>query len=413
VALGAVALLAAVLGTGQILGDRGPVTAPPALPESRELAEEAAPPPNFLKILGKGRTLQDALEAHGLHQDLALNIIRAFRPHLDFRRLRPTDSLEFQHDQAGALTRIVYRQSPVDVWEALRVEDEWRASRLDIPVERRRVLVAGTLNGNLFESVEALGEEPQLILDFAEIFAYDVDFASDSQPGDRFRMLVEKVYTGDRFVRYGPILLAEYEERDGRAHTAIYFRDGDQAGYYTPAGESLRRAFLKSPLEFTRISSGYTRARRHPILGGVRPHLAVDYAAPHGTPVWAVADGVVEFAGYSGGNGKTVVLRHRANFKTMYNHLAGFARGIRKGASVQQRSVIGYVGSTGLSTGPHLDYRVMRDGVFVNPLKQSFLPGRAISPVAQRAFAQRRDALLAELRAALGAAWGPRSASLQ
>ncbi|MFB3818099.1 MAG: M23 family metallopeptidase [Candidatus Methylomirabilales bacterium] len=412
-ALGAVALLLAVLGVGLILR-HGPHDGPPgASPESGGPLREVAPPsPNFLKILGKGRTLQDALEAHGVRQDLALNIIRAFRPHLDFRRLRPTDSLEFEHDQAGTLMRIVYRQSPVDVWEALRVEDEWRASRLDIPVERRRVLVAGALDGNLFESIEALGEQPQLVLDFAEIFAYDFDFASDSQPGDRFRMLVEKVYTGDRFVRYGPVQLAEYEEREGRVHTGIYFRDGEEAGYYTPAGESLRRAFLKSPLEFTRISSGYTRARRHPILGGVRPHLAVDYAAPHGTPVWAVADGVVEFAGYSGGNGNTVILRHRANFKTMYNHLAGFSRAVRKGAVVRQRSVIGYVGSTGLSTGPHLDYRVMKDGVFVNPLKQTFLPGRPVSPAAQAAFAARRDALLGEMRAAQRAASAPRSAGV-
>lgn len=412
-ALGGVALLLAMLAVGAVVRDPPPATSPALAPEVTEPSPDVPPPaPNFLKLLGKGRTLQGALAAHGVREDLALNIIRAFRPHLDFRRLRPTDSLEFQHDQAGALMRILYRQSPVDVWEALRIEDEWRASRLDIPVEHRRVLVAGTLDGNLFDSVEALGEQPQLVLDFAEIFAYDFDFASDSQPGDRFRMLVEKVYTGERFVRYGQILLAEYEEREGRVHTGIYFRDREQADYYTPAGESLRRAFLKSPLEFTRISSGYTRARRHPILGGVRPHLAVDYAAPRGTPVWAVADGVVEFAGYSGGNGNTVVLRHRANFKTMYNHLAGFSRGVRKGASVRQRSVIGYVGSTGLSTGPHLDYRVMKDGVFVNPLKQTFLPGRPVPSAAHRAFAERRDGLLAELHVALGGAAGRRSASL-
>jgi murein DD-endopeptidase MepM/ murein hydrolase activator NlpD len=139
----------------------------------------------------------------------------------------------------------------------------------------------------------------------------------------------------------------------------------------------------------------------------------VDYAAPRGTPVWAVADGVVEFAGYRGGNGNTVILRHRANFKTMYNHLAGFARGVRRGATVQQRAVIGYVGSTGLSTGPHLDYRVMKDGVFVNPLKQTFLPGRPVSPGAHGTFAERRDALLGEMRAALSAAAGRRTASLE
>ncbi len=151
------------------------------------------------------------------------------------------------------------------------------------PSDRRLVVVSGTLRENLFESMERLGERPQLVLDFAEIFAWDFDFAADSQPGDRFRMLVEKVFTGEQFVKYGRILAAEYES-EGRLHTGVYFKDKEGSGYYTPAGESLRRAFLKSPLEFTRISSTFSRARRHPILGGMRPHLAVDYAAPHGTP---------------------------------------------------------------------------------------------------------------------------------
>jgi murein DD-endopeptidase MepM/ murein hydrolase activator NlpD len=172
------------------------------------------------------------------------------------------------------------------------------------------------------------------------------------------------------------------------------------SGYYTPTGESLRRAFLKSPLEFTRISSTFSFGRRHPILGGVRPHLAVDYAAPQGTPVWSVADGVVEAAGWSGGNGNMVIVRHRANFKTMYNHLSGFGKGIRAGAPVRQRQVVGYVGMTGLATGPHLDYRIIKDGQFVNPLKQTFLPGKPISSSSRAAFTETRDSLLAQLRAA-------------
>jgi murein DD-endopeptidase MepM/ murein hydrolase activator NlpD len=267
-------------------------------------------------------------------------------------------------------------------------------------------LVAGALEANLFDSMDGLGEQAQLVLDFAEIFAWDFDFASDSQPGDRFRMLVEKLYTGEQFVRYGRILAAEYES-EGTTHTGIYFRDGERGGYYTPGGESLRRAFLKSPLEFSRISSRYSFGRRHPVLGGVRPHLAVDYAAPHGTPVWAVADGTVEFAGWKGGNGNAVMLRHRANFKTMYNHLSRFGKGIRRGAQVKQRQVIGYVGSTGLSTGPHLDYRVIKDGRFVNPLKETFVPGKPISPASRPAFVEAQDSLLGQLRSRLEAQSGP------
>jgi len=344
----------------------------------------------------------DALQAHGIRRDVAARIVQALRSHLDFRRLRPGESLEFHHDPAGTVTKVVYRQSPVDIVEAERQGEAWTASRRDVPVDRRVALVAGTLEGNLFDSMEALGEQAQLVLDFAEIFAWDFDFASDSQPGDRFRMLVEKVFTGEQFVRYGRVLVAEYES-EGKTHTGIYFRDKDGGGYYTPAGESLRRSFLKSPLEFTRVTSRYSYGRRHPILGGVRPHLAVDYAAPHGTPVWAVADGTVEFVGWEGGNGNTVILRHRANFKTMYNHLSGFGKGIRAGAAVKQRQVIAYVGSTGLSTGPHLDYRVIKDGRFVNPLKETFLPGKPVSSASRPAFTETRDSLLGQLRSALAA----------
>ena len=334
---------------------------------------------------------------HGVPKDRALQIVQAVRPHIDFRRLQAQDTLELHRDASGDLVKFVYRQSPLDVVEATRVGDAWTASRLDVPTDRRLVVVSGTLRESLFESMERLGERPQLVLDFAEIFAWDFDFAADSQPGDRFRMLVEKVFTGEQFVKYGRILAAEYES-EGRLHTGVYFKDKEGSGYYTSAGESLRRAFLKSPLEFTRISSTFSRARRHPILGGMRPHLAVDYAAPHGTPVFAVADGTVESAAWSGGGGNTIVLRHRANFKTMYNHLSHFAKGIRSRASVRQRQVIGYVGSTGLSTGPHLDYRVIKDGRFVNPLKQTFLPGLPISPSNRGPFAEARDSLLSQLR---------------
>lgn len=392
--LGAAACLVVLLAAGPFVFLRPP-EAPPSIAVSPPLPPSAPPP--VVGTLGKRRTLQEVLAALGVAKDRAIQIVQAMRPHIDFRRLKPQDQLELHHDAAGDPVKLVYRQSPIDVVEATRAGAEWAAARVDVPVDRRVVVVAGTLKDNLFESMERLGERPQLVLDFAEIFAWDFDFAADSQPGDRFRMIVEKVFTNEQFVKYGRILAAEYES-EGRVHTGLYFKDKSGGGYYTPAGESLRRAFLKSPLEFTRVSSAFSRGRRHPILGGIRPHLAVDYAAPLGTPIFAVADGTVESAGWSGGGGNTVVLRHRANFKTMYNHLSRFATGVRRGASVRQRQVIGYVGSTGLSTGPHLDYRVIKDGRFVNPLKQSFLPGLPISASSRGEFTEARDALLAQLR---------------
>jgi len=376
-------------------------------PQPQEVGSESVPdfavpslPPPTTISLGKSKTLAEVLVAQGIPQNAVTQIVQALRSYLNLRRLQPEDTLRIHRDPEGAVRKVVYRQSPVDIFEVRREENGWTAHQREVAIDRRVALVAGTLEDTLFDSVERLGESARLVLDFAEIFAWDFDFASDSQPGDHFRMLVEKLYAADQFVEYGRILAAEYES-EGRLHTAIYFPENKRGDYYTPEGESLRRAFLKSPLDFSRISSGYTRARRHPVLGGVRPHLAVDYAAPTGTPVRAVADGVVKFAGRKGGYGNSVVLRHRANYETVYSHLSRFGKGVRRGARVTQRHVIGYVGSTGLSTGPHLDYRVIKDGSFVNPLKQTFLPGNPISHSSRPSFMSLRDSYLQQLRSGL------------
>jgi murein DD-endopeptidase MepM/ murein hydrolase activator NlpD len=207
-------------------------------------------------------------------------------------------------------------------------------------------------------------------------------------------------------VDYGRILAAQYIS-DGEVITGIGFQDGKGFAYFDLEGRSLKKAFLRSPLHFTRISSGFTHRRRHPILGGVRPHLAVDYAAPTGTPVWAVADGYVQFAGRNRGNGIQVVLRHRSGYRTYYNHLSRIARGVRGGVRVTQKQVIGYVGSTGLSTGPHLDYRVSQHGRFVNPLSERFIPGKPIAKAERGAFPQRAHALVERLEKAAPSSAGP------
>ena len=240
--LGAVALLVVCLAGSTLLYERSPSAPPPVAVAPLILP---SPPPPVVGTLGKRRTLQEVLAALGVAKDRAIQIVQAMRPHIDFRRLQPQDQLELHHDASGDPVKFVYRQSPIHIVEATRAGGDWAAARLDVPVDQRVVVVAGTLRDNLFESMDRLGERPQLVLDFAEIFAWDFDFAADSQPGDRFRMLVEKVSTGDQFVKYGRILAAEYES-EGRVHTGVYFKDKNGGGYYTPAGESLRRAFLKS-----------------------------------------------------------------------------------------------------------------------------------------------------------------------
>ncbi len=365
-----------------------------------EPADPPKPPPSHRTITGEirqGQTFAQALISQGLPPSLAGEMIRSLRPHLNFRRIRPGGVFHATLDETGRVIAFRYQVSPVEIYEVIQTEAGYRAMRRELPVERRVEMAAGEVYSSLFESMEALGEQPQLALDFANIFLWDFDFHSHARPGDRFRMLVEKEYSGEVFVRYGKILIAQYENR-GKTYTGIYFETAPGKGdFYTSDGTSVRKTFLRSPLQFTRISSGYTHRRVHPILGGVRPHLAVDYAAPHGTPVWAVADGVVQSAGWDGGNGKAISLQHMGGYQTMYNHLSGFAPGVRRGAKVRQRQVIGYVGSTGLSTGPHLDYRVMKNGRYVNPLTQKFIPGAPIPKSQRGKFEQYRDHLLKQL----------------
>jgi murein DD-endopeptidase MepM/ murein hydrolase activator NlpD len=238
--------------------------------------------------------------------------------------------------------------------------------------------------------MDRAGESDTLTLAFAELFAWDIDFAHELQPGDSFRLVVEKIYRDRRFVQYGRILAAEYRQSDG-THQAYFFPWPDARGeYYTAEGRSVRASFLRSPISYTRISSGFSGARLHPVLRTVRPHLGVDFAAPAGTPVWAPADGVVLARGRDDAGGNRIALRHGGGYETHYLHLSRFAAGIMVGSRVRQKEVIGYVGSTGLSTGPHLDYRVRRGGAWVNPVKEAFPRAEQLPPQFAAEFAEYR-----------------------
>jgi murein DD-endopeptidase MepM/ murein hydrolase activator NlpD len=198
-------------------------------------------------------------------------------------------------------------------------------------------------------------------------------------------MVVEKRFAAGQFVGYGDIVAAEYRSADRPLLSAVRFADGDGASrYYDYQGEATRKMFLRAPLEFTRVTSGYSHARRHPILGGLRPHLAIDYGAPTGTPVRAVADGVVSASGRAGGYGLSVTIRHARGYESMYNHLSKLRA--RTGQRVRQRDVVGHVGATGLATGPHLDYRMRKNGRFVDPLAEKFVPGQPVPRERLRAF---------------------------
>jgi murein DD-endopeptidase MepM/ murein hydrolase activator NlpD len=246
--------------------------------------------------------------------------------------------------------------------------------------------VQGTIESSLFETVVKIGESERLAMQLAEIFAWDIDFFQDIQQGDSFEVVLEKRFRDGRPAGDGRLLAARFTNQD-LVSQAFYFKDGKRSpDYYDENGHSLRKAFLKAPLSFSRISSGFTFHRRHPITHRVKAHPAIDYAAPKGTPIHTVCDGTIIFASYKRYNGNCVKVRHPNGWVTMYNHMSKFARNIRSGKRVAQGQVIGYVGSTGLSTGPHLDFRMYRNGVPVNPLKVKSPPARPVSAVNMAAF---------------------------
>jgi murein DD-endopeptidase MepM/ murein hydrolase activator NlpD len=290
------------------------------------------------------------------------------------------------------MVKFVYEVSPVEIYKIEKDFDGYRVKKKEVLLETRLTKVVGEIRSSLFEAMDAAGEKDFLTLAFAEILAWEVDFYKDVREGDRFKVLVEKIYKGDQFIQYGTIQAVEYQ-RGEKVIRGIRYHNG----YYDERGISLKKAFLKAPLRFSRISSRFSRARKHPILGGVRPHYGVDYAAPSGTPIWAVADGTVTFCGWNGGYGNQVILRHTNGYTTSYGHLSRFGSGIKKGVRVKQKQIIGYAGSTGLSTGPHLDYRLAKDGQFRNPLKETFIPGAPIDKGEIAMFEKRKDEILAWL----------------
>lgn len=314
----------------------------------------------------------------------------------DLRRLKPGDTIDITWSPADEPTAVSWQQSAWRGYAAVAGENGWESKVLETSPDVRVATVEGRVERSLFEAIEQAGEQPPLVIALVNIFEWDFDFTADTRAGDRFRLVVEKRYAGDSFVSYGRVLAAQYQS-ERRLLTGIGFAVGKRVAYYDADGRSLRKMFLKSPLEFTRITSGFTYARPHPILGGRRPHLAIDYAAPTGTPIRAVADGVVVKAGWDGGYGRVVRIRHGRGYETLYAHLSRLGRGIRSGVRVGQRQVIGYVGTTGVSTGPHLHYEVIRGGRRVNPLGEKFIPGDPIPKARRTEFQQHAGVLIQRL----------------
>jgi murein DD-endopeptidase MepM/ murein hydrolase activator NlpD len=360
-------------------------------------------------------TLDRLLRDHAVREDLVVAIVEAARRSFDPRDLRANNSFRLVRTLDGILRLFEYE---IDADKFLRIVSADRRSpaALDvevIPYEKRTEVAAvrGAIDRehpSLVAAFESTGENIQLAIALAEIFAGEVDFESDLQPGDRFELLFEKVYREGSFSNYGQILAAQLMN-DDRDLQAYRFTVDSKAGYYDAKGRSLKRFMLASPLRFEpRVTSRFSYRRRHPVHGGYRPHLGVDYGAPHGAAVVAVAGGTVVSAGWSGGSGRMVRIRHASGYESYYLHLSSFGKGVRAGAHVDQGQLIGRVGATGTATGPHLDYRLRRNGVFVNPLAEHkrLPPGAPISAAHFESFEIARDAARTELSKTL-LAFGP------
>jgi murein DD-endopeptidase MepM/ murein hydrolase activator NlpD len=313
-----------------------------------------------------GVNFTELLRRSELDSTTANAITQVVQPVFNLRRLRAGDKLTLIRRYDGPLKAIHYRTAWDSELEVTKTGEGFRATEKKLVASTDTVVVHGTIQSSLFESVLEIGEHPELAVRLAEIFAFDLDFYSDPKPGDTFRLVFEKrSVPGDDTPTYGKIFAAEYVN-GGHVYDAVQFRGPDgKPAYYTADGKSLQKAFLHSPLKFAaRVSSHFSMHRFHPVLNTYRAHLGTDYAAPIGTPVQAIANGRVTFSGMKGGNGNLIVVKHSNGYESYYLHLS--RRLVRTGQNVQQGQRIGLVGMTGLASGPHLDFRLKQRGSFVN-----------------------------------------------
>jgi len=358
------------------------------------------PPPEYDSIeltVKSGDTLDRLFRRHKLdlgHLAAIVNLPDAGRR---LRMLRPGDHLEIKHDQGQLVS--LYRK--IDLTSALlvsRADSGFSAEVIERPIEIRARRAYGRIESSLFESAAAAGLPDKLIMNLAGIFAWDIDFVLDIRQNDDYFILYEEIYQDGLYVTDGEIIAAEFNN-NGRTFQAIRFVDKDgRSDYFTPDGHSVRKAFLRAPVDFTRISSSFNPSRRHPVLNTIRAHRGVDYAAPKGTPIKAAGDGKVSFRGRKGGYGNAVILQHGGNITTLYAHLSSFARTAAVGSRVTQGQTIGFVGSTGLATAAHLHYEYRLNGVHRNPRTVKLPEAEPIKEEYRQEFLSTVDPILRELQ---------------
>ncbi len=347
----------------------------------------------------RGEILSRVLSSAGIPPDRFKPPLTQLEEHFDFRRSQVGDKFRVELNQAGQVLSLRYERSPIEAYEAQIKDDAktYAGRRVDVPIRKEEMRIGCAVAGTLYDSLVRCVEDPSLAAKIIHLLSFDLSFYQDVRDGDQVRFLLTREFVRGRFLRYGPVQALEYRGKFGQVR-AYHFEDGEPGGdYYKEDATSVKRNILKSPLQYTRVSSGYQKRRLHPTLHRFRKHLAIDYAAPVGTPVWTVAEGKVVFRKRRGASGNLVVVRHADGYKTYYAHLHRFASGLKVGETVKQGEIIGYVGSTGRATGPHLHFAMKKNGKTINPLTITGAPAKILpaelKPSFEEMVAERRQAL--------------------
>jgi murein DD-endopeptidase MepM/ murein hydrolase activator NlpD len=344
-----------------------------------------------------GDSLAKIFQREGIPpRDLALLLeSKPFGPRL--KKIFPGHEFTFGINANDQLTSLAYSPGPLDTLQFELVGDEFVGEEVHRQPERITSYKHAVIDHSLFIASQRAGLDDSLTMRIAQIFQWDIDFVLDIRKGDEFYVLFEELYLGDDFIGYGNVLAAEFINQ-GTSYQAFGYQDArGSRGYYSPEGKNMKKAFLRAPVEFSRISSNFNLRRKHPLYKRTMPHRGIDYAAPRGTPILAAGDGKVITASRSNSNGNFVVLQHGEEFVTKYLHLSKFANGVKKGKKVEQGSIIGYVGSTGWATGPHLHYEFLVNGSHMNPRTVKLPDANPIPSGEQQRFAQTTDPILSLL----------------
>lgn len=348
-------------------------------------------------IVSNGDTLSTVFAKVGLSANDLHEALDSSKDAKQFSRLKVGQALQFELDEAGKFKSLQSKLSDLETIRLSRNDKGYEFHRDLVKPEVVNAYSHGVINSSLFLSAKRAGLSHGLTMELANIFGYDIDFAMDIRDGDEFELIYENKVVNGKRVGTGDIISARFTNR-GKTYTAVRYTDRQgNTSYYTANGESMRKAFIRTPVDFARISSRFSTGRKHPILNKIRAHKGVDYAAPRGTPIKAAGDGKVVLAGRNGGYGNTVILQHGQRYRTLYAHMQGFATGVRNGVNVKQGQIIGYIGTTGLSTGPHLHYEFQVNGVHVDPLSQKLPMADPIAANEKARFMQQSKPLMARM----------------